>query len=215
MKSALIISFAMHIAVGFTWFRLVRIHPVRFIPRDVYTVRLVTPEALAKPKPKPVVQPAETKEPEEMPAPPERPKPKPKKKPVNKTVPSADIEKNIAAPDTLAESPADEQVTTGDISLDSQDFPFAYYLATVKRKIASNWQVPESGSLETKYCRVYFRVAKDGSISSPTVETSSGNFLFDQAALRAVVQASPLPPLPSGFSDQYLGVHFSFAFERE
>ena len=177
MKSALIISFAMHIAVGFTWFRLVRIHPVRFIPRDVYTVRLVTPEALAKPKPKPVVQqvepeptppkpkPAETKEPEEMPAPPERPKPKPKKKPVNKTVPSADIEKNIAAPDTLAESPADEQVTTGDISLDSQDFPFAYYLATVKRKIASNWQVPESGSLETKYCRVYFRVAKDGSIS--------------------------------------------------
>jgi TonB family protein len=62
---------------------------------------------------------------------------------------------------------------------------------------------------------VYFRVGRDGSIHSPAVETSSGSFLFDQAALRSVVQAGPLPPLPSGFTDDYLGVHFSFAYEQE
>jgi len=65
------------------------------------------------------------------------------------------------------------------------------------------------------FCRVYFRITRSGGIDAPAVETSSGNFLFDQAALRAVVQANPLPPLPAGFVDQYLGVHFSFSFEEE
>lgn len=199
---------------------------MRFIPREVYTVSLVTPAAANKPQPKPAVQkvepeptppkpePAEEKH-EEMPAPPERPKPKPPKKQVKKAVPSTDIKKTLPR-ETPAATPDDdvEPVATGDIALDGQDFPFAYYLATMKRKIAAYWEVPGSG-VETQFCRVYFRVASNGSIVSPSVETSSGNFLFDQAALRAVVQASPLPPLPDGFTDDYLGVHFSFAYERE
>jgi TonB family protein len=57
-------------------------------------------------------------------------------------------------------------------------------------------------------------VGRDGSIDSPEVEESSGSFLFDQAAKRAVIQASPLPPLPREFTDDYLGVHFSFAYEK-
>ena len=54
-----------------------------------------------------------------------------------------------------------------------------------------------------------------GAIQAPMVESPSGNFLFDQAALRAVTQANPLPPLPDQFEDEYLGVHFSFAYEEE
>jgi len=65
------------------------------------------------------------------------------------------------------------------------------------------------------HCRVYFRITRSGSIDSPAVEASSGSFLFDQAALRAVVEANPLPALPGGFGDEYLGVHFSFAYEEE
>ena len=90
MKSALIISLVVHVAVGFVWFRLVKISRVRFIPREVYTVSLVTPAAATQPKPvvqkvdpepvPPQPEPADEEAPDEMPPPPERPKPKPKPK---------------------------------------------------------------------------------------------------------------------------------------
>lgn len=220
MKNALLISLALHIAVGFIWFRIVKFSHVRFVPRQVFTVSLVTPTEAAQPKPEKTEAPKPVPpepEPEEMPPPPEKPKPKPKPKEkpkvVKKTIPSTDIQKTLE-PEEAQESGADEQVVTGDMVL-GQDFPFAYYLSTMKRKIAALWRVPGTSSSEPRHCRVYFRVDRAGSIQSPSVETSSGNFLFDQAALRAVVQAGPLPPLPSGFADDYLGVHFSFAYEQE
>jgi protein TonB len=226
MRTAFIISLAAHVALGFVAMRLVRISQVRFVPREVYAVRLVSLQEAAKPQKQPVSPPPEVAPkvtPQEPPKPVEEPKkeelvaptkkPKPEKKPPpTKTVPTTQVE------EPPPESPPDEAgtgpVATGDMSLDVEDFPFAYYLTTVKRKIAANWQVPGT-SRQSAHCRVYFRITRSGAIDSPAVSASSGNFLFDQAALRAVVQASPLPPLPSGFGDQYLGVHFSFAYEEE
>jgi protein TonB len=160
----------------------------------------------------------EEKKPDELVAPQKQPKPQ-KKSGATKTVPSTRVEK---LPTTTpgeggtgtGQGPGTGSVTTGDVALDVADFPFAYYIATVKRKIATNWQVPGTAGAAT-HCRVYFRIERSGSIDAAAVENSSGNFLFDQAALRAVVQADPLPPLPGGFPDTYLGVHFSFAFEEE
>jgi len=225
LRNALIISLALHLVVGLMWARIVKISRVRFIPTDVYTVTLVTPTLAAQPKPEkievtpepapPKPDPVEEEE-DEMPPPPEKPKPKPveKEKVVKKIIPTTDTQNNVE-PDPATDPDQGEDVVTGDIMLDGQDFPFAYYLATMRRKVATYWQVPGSSESDPKYCRVHFRVTRDGSIQSPSIETSSGNFLFDQAALRAVVQASPLPPLPSGFADNYLAVHFSFAFEKE
>jgi protein TonB len=233
MRSALLISITLHVAVAFSWFRLVKINEVRFVPREVYTVRLVSPAAAKKPtvvapvpeqKPEPVVQeqkpePKPEEKKDEMPAPPEKPKPKAKSKDEKKIIPTADIKHPAAAAaaaaDSAAGADADGPLLTGDVSLDGQDFPFAYYVTTMKRKIAALWEVPGGPSMDSRYCQVYFRVLRNGSIQSPSIETSSGNFLFDQAAVRAVVQASPLPALPAGFSDEYLGVHFSFTYERK
>jgi len=231
MRNAFIISLAAHLVLGFTATRLVRISQVRFVPREVYAVRLVSlqeggspqkEEMKAPPKETPQAPPpvAEEKKPDELVAPQKQPKPQ-KKADAGKTVPSTRVEKLPAAPSGEAGSgtgpgsgPGSGSVTTGDVALDVADFPFAYYIATVKRKIATNWQVPGTAGVAT-HCRVYFRITKSGSIDAAAVENSSGNFLFDQAALRAVVQADPLPPLPGGFPDAYLGVHFSFAFEEE
>lgn len=227
MKSALLISLTLHVAITLALTSFVRIRHVEFVPREVYSVRLVTPAEASKPKPQVVKKkepppPVEKEEPpppkpepkDDFVPPPEKPKPKPKPKPEAKKVPTTEIEKTIEPDSLLAE--ADDEAAepvpeTGSVSLDAEHFPFGYYIVTMKRKIAAFWQVP-GAPRETLHCVVYFQVLRNGAIGTPSVEFSSGNIVFDQAALRSVVRANPLPPLPDGFTDDYLGVHFSFTF---
>ena len=63
-------------------------------------------------------------------------------------------------------------------------------------------------------CVVYFRVFRNGRISSIRVEEPSGAAYFDRAALRAVTLSDPLPPLPLGFPGSDLGIHFGFEYAR-
>jgi protein TonB len=220
MRSALLISLAAHLIVGLASMEIVRFRRVKFVPRQVYTVQII-PGELQKPSQQQQPQPIEPPPPEkvtpppkeeEMKPPPEKPKKKkPKPKPEKKEIPTTQLQR-IDDPDQQTDQEGPPE--TGDLALDVEDFPFAYYIAAMKRKIAAYWRVPGASGTTSLYCRVYFRVGKNGSIESPDVEESSGLFLFDQAALRAVVQASPLPPLPREFTDNYLGVHFSFAYEK-
>ncbi|MEK7728328.1 MAG: TonB family protein, partial [candidate division KSB1 bacterium] len=53
-------------------------------------------------------------------------------------------------------------------------------------------------------------INKNGKVLSTELEKSSGVFAFDQAALRAVQGANPLPALPEGSNLETLGVHFDF-----
>jgi TonB family protein len=57
---------------------------------------------------------------------------------------------------------------------------------------------------------VYFAIDRDGTIRDAKIETPSGDGTFDRAALRAVLESSPLPPLPFGYAGTYLGVHLTF-----
>jgi TonB family protein len=59
---------------------------------------------------------------------------------------------------------------------------------------------------------VFFRVLKDGTIGEAWVETSSGLIPFDRAALTAVLDASPIEPLPELFKSDHLGVYFDFEY---
>jgi protein TonB len=60
---------------------------------------------------------------------------------------------------------------------------------------------------------VLFEIQRDGQVRDPLVEKSSGNNLYDQSALRAVMEASPFPPLPPEFKASSLRVHFGFEFQ--
>ena len=97
------------------------------------------------------------------------------------------------------------------IAVDAARFPFSYYLSAIESRVSDNWYsaVSESGAGLT--CVVYFRLKRDGSVEDVRVETGSGNGYFDRAAIRAVKSAAPFPPLPRGFPDDFLGIHFTFA----
>lgn len=96
------------------------------------------------------------------------------------------------------------------------DFRFAFYLATIRNKIGSRWVPPQGVDARSRPIKatVYFRVHRNGQISQASIESSSGYAFFDQTALRALLAATPLPPLPAGFPDNYLGVHFGFEFQQ-
>jgi TonB family protein len=96
------------------------------------------------------------------------------------------------------------------------DFRFAYYLAAIRNKIGREWSPPDGMDARGRHVRatLYFRISRDGQVSLSSVETSSGYAFYDQSAMRALLAATPLPPLPAGYTDQYLGVHFGFEFQQ-
>ena len=82
----------------------------------------------------------------------------------------------------------------------------------MRNKVAARWDPPQGMEVRPFAYRavLYFRVHRDGKVTSASVEETSGFAFFDQAAMRALLRASPLPPLPEGYANQYLGVHFAF-----
>ena len=102
--------------------------------------------------------------------------------------------------------------TGGQISLDSANFPYAYYTRTIVKNIGRNWQW-STGYGQMKAI-VFFRIQKSGTVSEVNIKETSGDSMFDQQAVRAVKLASPFPPLPDGYSDSDLGVYFEFTYKQ-
>ena len=100
---------------------------------------------------------------------------------------------------------------SGQVSVDDANFEFAYYLQMVRAQIARNW-TPPAGATTGARAEVYFRVSRSGALSGLRLDVGSGNSVFDQSALRAVVITQQLPPLPLGYSGADLGIHFGFEY---
>jgi TonB family protein len=96
----------------------------------------------------------------------------------------------------------------GITGLEGGDFPYTFYLERMVGLIGVNWLRPQTGADITT--EIYFRIERSGVIRDARVSKSSGSGVFDRAALRAVLEASPLPPLPGAYRDRYLGVHLTF-----
>ena len=97
---------------------------------------------------------------------------------------------------------------------DYKGFPYLWYLNGIENKINENWGMPSGlQELEGKKAVVYFRILKGGEISDIRVEASSGEPVLDLSGLRAVQESAPFPPLPSGFDEEYLIVHFYFTIQ--
>ncbi len=111
-------------------------------------------------------------------------------------------------PDNPTTTPEPAVGETGVSALEGGDFPYTIYIDNMKRLIGQHWLRPQMGGAPKMIVR--FTIERDGSIRDAAVELPSGNATFDRAALRAVLEASPLPPLPFGYNGTYLGVHLTF-----
>jgi TonB family protein len=88
------------------------------------------------------------------------------------------------------------------------DADFSPYMASLKRRVRRNWNPPDAGS--TLRVLLHFKVSRSGDISKMRVTCSSGNFMFDQAAIDAVQHAAPFGSLPSAYKGDFVEVIFTF-----
>lgn len=99
----------------------------------------------------------------------------------------------------------------GPITLEGgADFPFAFYISAIEKKIGKNWRPPDLTTRAKPKVLVFFRIDRKGRLSDIRVEESSGIAFVDRSALSAVTVSSPLPPLPDEFEGRSLGVHYTF-----
>jgi protein TonB len=102
---------------------------------------------------------------------------------------------------------------SAEVGVDEADFEFTYYLVALRNRIGQEWSAPAGlGGAQPTRAVIYFRIRRDGGVEAAKIEESSGVGFFDQSALRAVLAANPVPPLPLGFGGPALGVHFAFEY---
>ena len=97
------------------------------------------------------------------------------------------------------------------VDLGGTDFPFPTYQRNIVNSIAENFP-KQPGAL---HAEVMFIIRRDGSVDLDQVHviTSSGNYVFDNAAVGAIeaaVNKKRFGPLPPGYRDDALTVIFKF-----
>jgi TonB family protein len=158
--------------------------PVRSLPREAIKV------ADKKHPPKPV-----------------RPPPT---KPATKTTPKVPswAQTDSFAQDEAAKKPSNVGAS-GAAAAAGQPFPYPWYLKTVSDRLEKQWRPPEEFQTNTA-CQVRFVIQSNGQVSGVKIAKPSGDAFFDQLALRAVLDAGAMPPLPSGFNESELRVFMTF-----
>jgi TonB family protein len=173
----------------------------------------VPPPVPVKPKPKPV----------KKPAPPPIEKAKPSLKPSPAEIPdeaedSPELEPTEReSPDQVAKAtePTEPGIQLVTPLMEAVALKYPYYINALKRKINENWSPPGAGFAEAREVLVVFTILRDGSVHGVEVEQSSGDIFYDQAARRAVLRATPFPPLPEGYAGQDMIIHFSFLLDPD
>jgi protein TonB len=87
---------------------------------------------------------------------------------------------------------------------------FGAYVDLMRARIASKWNTADVRATPQQICAVSFTIARDGSVSNVQVTQSSGNYLLDNSAKRAVLDANPLPALPAAFDKNAATVELKF-----
>ena len=209
-------------------------HPVRYAPPRAVAVRLLSAGSLraAAPPPSPPPEPApppaapkpkiEKPPVEEAPRPSKNalllpPKKEDRKKPTPPPVsrPGRTSEPSVSLPSSGEETggapgPAGAGGTAGigNLKLDQPDFNYSYYIDKMAEKIGFFWGFKPVATQTNPV--VHFQIERDGTITDVRLVTSSGLPFVDRKALRAVMDASPLPPLPQEYGGPHLGIQVVF-----
>ncbi|HPC84474.1 MAG TPA: energy transducer TonB [Thermoanaerobaculaceae bacterium] len=90
------------------------------------------------------------------------------------------------------------RVDLGPLSFDTQWYNWGPYAAEMLRRIRYHWQIPEIARLGVGgVVRIHFFIERNGRVTGLEIEMPSPHPPMDFAARDAILNASPLPPLPA------------------
>lgn len=134
----------------------------------------------------------------EVPSPPPPPVPSPPPAPAPLPAPSP-----VPAPSPPSPSPVSPLIRESKLN---------EYYGQIWAKIKESWTIPEHllkerVDLETI---IVIIIRGDGKIKKSWFEKKSGNELYDQMAMRAMIKADPLPPIPKELGQESLEIGIRF-----
>lgn len=97
---------------------------------------------------------------------------------------------------------------TGAVTVSGNITVSSLYLSRIFQKVNAAWRPPPVAVPQPPV--IAFELDPDGRPGRPRIERTSGNPAYDQAALRAVVDASPFPPFPEDLKEPMLRLHLRF-----
>ena len=105
------------------------------------------------------------------------------------------------------------QVDLGPLSFDTQWYDWGPYAAEMLRRIRYHWRIPEIAQLGVPgVVRIRFVIEKNGRVTDLVILKESSHPPMDFAARDAILNASPLPPLPPEVGVEREGVVITFYY---
>ena len=97
---------------------------------------------------------------------------------------------------------------------DTKGFPLGEYANLIKERIKARWLIPSNLQNFQGHTTLIFYIDRDGRYNNARIVTRSGNNSFDNAALMAVIESDPFPPLPKGFPGNHIGAKFVLSWNE-
>ena len=97
---------------------------------------------------------------------------------------------------------------------DTEGFPLGEYTNIIVERIKGKWFIPSNLRNSRGNTTVIFYIDRDGSFMNARIVTSSGSNSLDLAALNAVIESNPFPPLPEDFPGDHVGAKFIFSYNE-
>jgi protein TonB len=93
---------------------------------------------------------------------------------------------------------------------------FGGYAQQIQQLVAQKWHTGDvAANVQTAPVVIAsFELMRDGSIRNPRIIQRSGISALDYSAQRAILEASPFPPIPPGFDKDSAHVEFTFELKR-
>jgi TonB family protein len=97
---------------------------------------------------------------------------------------------------------------------DTEGFPLGEYTKLIVDRITGKWLIPSNLRNSQGHTTVVFYIDRGGRFMNARIVMSSGNNSLDLAALNAVIESNPFPPLPEGFPGDHVGAKFVFSYNE-
>ncbi len=104
--------------------------------------------------------------------------------------------------------------TEGSGLFDTRGFPLGEYADMIIKRVEGNWFIPSNMRRSQGRTTLIFYIERNGGYSNLHIVAPSGSSSLDLAALNAVMESKPFPPLPKDFPAERVGAKFVFSYNE-